>query len=468
MNYLNSDFLLSTPTARRLYHEVAAHQPIFDYHTHLCPREIAENSGFGDLTDIWLRGDHYKWRAMRAAGEPESLITDQDADPRERFHAWARTVPKLVRNPLHHWTHLELKRYFDCDLVLSPETADDIWEIAGARLGADDFRVQSIIKDFKVRVIGTTDDPVDSLEYHQAFAAQSSETRLCPTFRPDRATLTADFTAWNAWTDALAESSEVRVDSAASFLEALERRHAFFHENGSRISDHDINLFPYAECSDFQAEAIFKKLRSETALDAGEAEQWWTYVLQHVGRWNAKRGWVMQFHIGVIRRPNTRIRESLGADTGHDSMYDEAIIQKMAAFLDSLDKESSLPKCVFYHVNPAMLYPIGVLMGAFQDGSVAGKMQLGSGWWFLDTIHGMRMQMETLSSIGLLSQFVGMLTDSRSFLSFPRHEYFRRILCQLIAEDVDAGLIPNDNALLDKLIADICYGNADAYFNIPL
>ncbi|HAV13785.1 MAG TPA: glucuronate isomerase [Opitutae bacterium] len=466
MSYLNENFLLSNATAERLYHEVAAHQPIFDYHTHLSPEEVANNATFGNLADIWLGGDHYKWRAMRAAGEPENLITGKDASPREKFDAWARTVPQLVRNPLHNWTHLELKRYFDCDLVISPATADEIWALANERLGSPDFNTHNLLKKFDVRAVGTTDDPVDTLEHHIAFAKDEHPTKLCPTFRPDKASITADLQGWNEWHQQLSEASGVRINSAETYLEALKVRHDYFHQHGGRFSDHDINHFPYAKCSDHQAEGIYQKLVSETALNAHEAEQWWTYILQHIARLNSARGWAMQFHIGVVRRPNTRIRESLGADTGHDSVYDDGIITKMAPFLDSLDKEEALPKCIFYHVNPAMLHPIAVLMGAFQDGKTPGKMQLGSGWWFLDTLPGMREQIDTLSAVGLLSKFVGMLTDSRSFLSFPRHEYFRRLLCEIVGQDVENGLIPNDKALTDPLIKDICYGNAKSYFNI--
>jgi glucuronate isomerase len=466
MSYLNKNFLLNSETSKRLFHEVAADQPIIDYHTHLPPEEIAQNAGFGNLADIWLAEDHYKWRAMRAAGEPEDLITNQNADPRDKFNAWARTVPQLVRNPLHHWTHLELKRYFNCDLVLRPKTADTIWDLVNEQLADDRFRTQNILKDFKVEAVGTTDDPADDLEHHIAFNKSEHPTRLCPTFRPDQAMLTNDLQGWNEWADKLATLSGTHITDASSYLAALKTRHDFFHECGGRFSDHDVNHFPYAPCSEKDADAIFQKLRSQTALTDFENEQWWTCILQHVARWNAARGWAMQFHIGVIRRPNTRIREKLGADTGHDSVYDNGIIEKMAPFLDSLDQEDALPKCVFYHVNPAMLHPIAVLMGAFQDGKTAGKMQLGSGWWFLDTIDGMRLQMNTLSSVGLISKFVGMLTDSRSFLSFPRHEYFRRILCELIGQDVENGLIPNDPELLDSLIRDICSNNARNYFGL--
>jgi glucuronate isomerase len=467
MSYLNENFLLSNETAERLFHEVAAHQPIFDYHTHLSPQAVAENAGFGNLADIWLSGDHYKWRAMRAAGIPEELVTGTDSDPKERFLAWARTVPQTIRNPVHHWTHLELKRYFNCDLVLSESTAEEIWSIANEQLASDKFRTQDILRDFNIHAVGTTDDPLDNLEHHIAFAKTDHPTRLCPTFRPDGAMLTVDPQVWNAWADRLAAIAGTVINDATDYIAALKLRHDFFHECGGRFSDHDVNTFPYAPCSDKEANAIFAKLRAEGSLTSFEDEQWRTYILQHVARWNAARGWAMQFHIGVVRRPNTRIRLQLGADTGHDAMADDGIIAKMAPFLDSLDVEEALPKCVFYHVNPAALYPIAVMMSAFQDGKIAGKMQLGSGWWHLDTLHGMTAQMETLSSVGLFPKFIGMLTDSRSFLSFPRHEYFRRLLCDIIGRDVAAGLIPDDDEVLEQLVKDICINNAKNYFNLP-
>ena len=467
MSYLNENFLLSNKTAQRLFHEIATHQPIFDYHTHLSPQDVAENAGFGDLADIWLSGDHYKWRAMRAAGIPEELVTGKDSDPKERFLAWARTVPQTIRNPLHHWTHLELKRYFNCDLVLSESTAEDIWAIANEQLASDKFRVHNILTDFKIHAVGTTDDPLDKLEHHTAFAKTDHPTRLCPTFRPDGAMLTADLNAWNQWADRLAALTANSLADASGYIAALKLRHDYFHDCGGRFSDHDVNTFPYAPCSDKEADQIFAKLRAEQTLSNLEDEQWRTFILQHVARWNAARGWAMQFHIGVIRRPNTRIRLKLGADTGHDAMYDDGVVTKMAPFLDSLDVEEALPKCIFYHVNPAALYPIAVMMGAFQDGKIAGKMQLGSGWWHLDTLHGMTQQMETLSSVGLFPQFIGMLTDSRSFLSFPRHEYFRRLLCNIIGRDVEAGLIPDDADVLDQLVKGICIDNAKSYFSLP-
>jgi len=467
MSYLHENFLLPNKTAQRLYHEVAATQPMMDYHCHLPPEAVAGNARFPDLAGIWLAGDHYKWRAMRAAGEPEELVSNPDADPKEKFDAYARTVPQTVRNPLHHWTHLELKRYFDIDLVLGPETADEIWETANAKLAEDRFNVHNICKDFDIRAIGTTDEPIDSLEHHVKHNAGDHPTKIFPTYRPDKGMLTHDVNAWNVWTDKLADVADRKLDSAAGFIAALKQRHDFFHQTGCRLSDHGLETCPYAPCTDEEATGIFNKLRDGQNLDAREAEQWMTYILQRVGRWNAEKGWTMQFHVGAMRNMNARMFDKLGPDTGYDAMFDEPLVRKFGAFLDSLASEDALPKCIFYHVNPNMLYPLATMMGSFQDGSVPGKMQLGSGWWHVDTLDGMTQQIEALSSVGLLSQFVGMLTDSRSFLSFPRHEYFRRILCGILGKDVEAGLIPDDQALLDNLVRGICYENAKRYFNFP-
>lgn len=467
MSYLHENFLLPSQTSQRLFHEVAANQPIMDYHCHLPPQAVAENHRFPDLAEIWLGGDHYKWRAMRAAGIPEDVVTGQDIDPKEKFDAWAKTVPLTVRNPLHHWAHLELKRYFDCDLVLSPKTADAIWELANAKLNEDSFNVHNICSQFDIRVIGTTDDPVDSLEHHIAHNGGAHSTKLLPTFRPDKAMLTADLQAWNQWTDQLAASAAVSISSAADLVSALKSRHDYFHEKGCRLTDHGLEYCPFSPCTGEQAELIYSKLRSSQVLSALESDQWMTYLMQQVARWNAARGWTMQLHLGAIRNTNARMFQKLGPDTGYDAMFDEPIIRRLAGFLDSMASEDALPKCIFYHVNPNMLYPLATLMGSYQDGKTAGKMQLGSGWWHVDTLDGMTQQIEALSSVGLLSQFVGMLTDSRSFLSFPRHEYFRRIVCGIVGKDVEAGLIPDDNELLDKLITDICFGNAQRYFNFP-
>jgi len=467
MSFIHDDFLLPNAAARRLYHEVAAPQPILDYHCHLPPEEVATDRRFPDLAEIWLGGDHYKWRAMRAAGIPEELVTGRDADPREKFRAWARTVPQTVRNPLYHWTHLELKRYFDCDLLLSPSTADEIWELTSTRLAEPRFSTQSILRDFDVRVVGTTDDPADSLEHHEGFAESGHPTGMYPTFRPDRAVLVHDPVRWREWADRLGEAAGRDPGTLEDFMTALEDRHRFFHEHGCRLSDHGLESCPFAPCSAAEARTIYETLRRGGELDPLKAEQWQTWILQHVGRWNASRGWTMQLHLGALRSANTRMLRRLRPDTGYDSQSDEPLTRRLAAFLDSLEQSGELPKTVLYHVNPAFLAPLATLMGSFQDGVTPGKMQLGSGWWHLDTLDGMTAQIEILSSVGLLGRFVGMLTDSRSFLSFPRHEYFRRLLCKIIGEDVEAGLIPNDAGLLDGLVRGICYENAREYFGFP-
>jgi len=467
MSYLHENFLLPNKTAQRLFHEVAAHQPMMDYHCHLPPEAIANNARFPDLAEIWLGGDHYKWRAMRAAGESEEFVTGQ-ASPKEKFDAWARTVPQTLRNPLHHWAHLELKRYFDTDLVLSPKTADAIWELSNAKLAEDSFNVHNICKQFDIRAIGTTDDPIDSLEHHTAHNASALKTKIFPTYRPDKAMITTNVQAWNEWTDQLAAVCGQSLDCATALVDALKARHDFFHEVGCRLTDHGIEYCPFSPCTDSEAEAIFKKLRAGQALNAEQADQWMTYLLQYVARWNAARGWTMQFHLGAIRNTNGLMLKRLGPDTGYDSMFDEPVIRRLAGFLDSIASADTMPKCIFYHLNPALLYPLATLMGSYQDGQTAGKMQLGSGWWHVDTLDGMRTQIDVLSSVGLLSRFVGMLTDSRSFLSFPRHEYFRRLVCSILGSDVEAGLIPDDQELLDQLVADICYNNAKNYFNFDL
>ncbi len=467
MSYLHENFLLPNKTAQRLFREVAKDQPIMDYHCHLPPEAMANNARFPNLADVWLGDDHYKWRAMRASGEPESLITGKDSSPKEKFDAWARTVPQTVRNPLHNWTHLELKRYFGIDLVLNPSTADEIWERANAQLSQDSFNVHKICKDFNIRAIGTTDDPVDNLAHHSAFNASGSKTKMLPTFRPDKAMQTTHLQAWNEWTDKLAAVSGKSIGGAADFMAALKARHDFFHEQGCRLSDHGLEACPCHPCSIEQAEIIFKKLRAGEAPSAHEAEQWISYTMQAVAHWNTEKGWTMQLHLGPFRNNNTKMFKQIGPDTGYDSMLDEPVARKTVAFLDSLITADALPKTIFYHLNPSSLYPLAALMGSYQDGTVPGKMQLGAGWWHVDTLDGMRTQLEVLSSVGLFSRFVGMLTDSRSFLSFPRHEYFRRLLCNIIGTDVEAGLIPDDKDLLDDLVKGICFENAKNYFNFP-
>lgn len=464
MNFIGDDFLLGKKTARRLFHEVAAELPIIDYHNHLPPREVAENHRFRDLAEIWLGGDHYKWRAMRANGIDERFITG-DAEPREKFRAWARTVPMTLRNPLHHWTHLELARYFGITDLLDETTADSIWERANERLAAPDFCVQGILERMRVRVICTTDDPTDSLEPHRAYRLIGLAARMLPTFRPDRALAIADGEAWNEWADRLAAVAGTPIAGFADFVNALKTRHDFFHESGGRLSDHGLDACPAADATDEELARIFRRARDGGEVTALDAEKFATRVLLEVGRWNHARGWAMQLHLGPQRNNNSRYLARLGRDAGFDSIGDEPQARRLAWFLDALDRDDRLPRTILYNLNPRDNYVFASMIGNFNDGTVPGKIQFGSGWWFLDQREGIEWQLNALSNLGLLSRFVGMLTDSRSFLSFPRHEYFRRILCNLLGSEAEAGLLPNDFPLLARYVEAISFGNARDYFS---
>jgi glucuronate isomerase len=460
-SFIHPDFLLGSPLGGRLYHEVAEPLPIIDYHTHLPPGDIATNRRFADLSAIWLEGDHYKWRALRANGIEERLITG-DAEPREKFLAWAATVPMTLRNPLYHWTHLELARYFDIHELLDENSAESIWERANARLAQPDFSTQGILEKMKVEVVCTTDDPTDSLEAHAA--CRGLKTRVLPTFRPDRGLSIEDVPAWNPWVDALSARSGIRVDAFEDFLAALRARHDFFHEMGGRLSDHGLSFCPAADASDAELAAIFAKARSSGEITAVEAEKFATRVLLEVARWNAEKGWTLQLHIGALRNTNTRQLKALGRDTGYDSIGDWPQAERLRWFLDRLERDDALPRTILYNLNPASNYVFASMIGNFQDGKTAGKIQFGSGWWFLDQKEGIEWQINALSNLGMLSRFVGMLTDSRSFLSYPRHEYFRRILCEMLGRDVERGEAPNDWKLLSKLVEGVCHRNAKEFF----
>jgi glucuronate isomerase len=465
---MNADFLLPDDCSRRLFHEYAAQMPIIDYHCHLPPADIASNATFRDLAHAWLGGDHYKWRAMRSNGVPEQDITGHDADYRT-FIAWAKTVPQLIGNPLYHWTHLELQRYFDIYEPLSERTAPAIWDACNAQLVRPEFGARSLLMRLNVRAVGTTDDPADTLEHHIAYAAvrQVNEPVMVPSFRPDRALATDDLLVWQAYIDKLAASADIAIGSYQSLITALDARHAVFHKLGCRASDHGLAV-PFASFSTPQAlEAIFAKLLGGTVLSAAEADAYKTAVLLDVGRMNAKRGWAMQLHLAAVRNVNTRMFNQLGPDTGYDAVNDEQISVKLGAFMNALQSENMLPKTILYSLNPNDLEVLGTMMGCFQDGSSPGKIQMGSAWWFNDHIEGMRQQMLSLGNLGLLSRFVGMLTDSRSFLSFPRHEYFRRILCALIGGWMERGEIPPDFETFGAMVQDISYRNAKNYFAIP-
>ena len=465
MSYIHDDFLLSTDSARRLYHDYAATEPILDYHSHLPPDEIADDCRYTDLFDIWLRGDHYKWRAMRAAGIDEELCTGA-ASPEEKFHAWARTVPQTVRNPLFHWTHLELKRYFDIDDLLNETTAQSIWARANERLAGDELSACGILKKFNVRAVCTTDDPTANLEEHGRIADSDLATRVYPTFRPDAALLVDYPDVWNSWVDRLASIVGVEIRGLQSLLDALANRHAAFHATGCRLSDHGLPYCYADDCTETQAKAIFDEARRGQAATPEQHARFASYLMFFFGQLDAEKGWTKQLHLGPQRSNNTRLFERLGPDIGCDSIGDWPQAEPLIRYLDRLDREETLPKTIVYNINPADNYVFATVLGSFQDGRVAGKMQFGSGWWHLDQKDGIEWQLNTVSSVGLLPRFIGMLTDSRSFMSFPRHEYFRRLLCNLVGRDVETGALPRDFNLIGGMIRDICYQNAKDYLGL--
>ncbi|MEI6676334.1 MAG: glucuronate isomerase [Verrucomicrobiota bacterium] len=463
MAYLDENFLLYTPTARRLFHEVAKDQPIIDYHCHLSPLEIAGNRRWANLAELWLGGDHYKWRLLRANGVPEELITGEST-ARERFQAWAQTVPFTLRNPIHHWTHLELQRCFGIDLLLSPATADEIWERANEKLAAPEFCAHGLLHQFDVRMVGTTDDPADPLTDHLTIATSGLSTRVLPTFRPDKAFLVDQPELLDEWLGKLEEVSDLSIVCLADLLAALQKRHDDFHAAGGRLSDHGLGRCPALACSDEDASLIFDKARSGKAATAEEKEQFSFYLLVFFGQLDAARGWTKQLHLGAFRNTNSLMHGTLGPDCGCDTIGDFRQGEALVRYMNALASENALPKMILYNLNPADNYLFAAMTGAFQDGSVVGKIQFGSGWWFLDQKNGIELQLDALSATGLLSRFVGMLTDSRSFLSFPRHEYFRRILCNLLGSEAERGELPDDFAALAGLVKAVCYENARDYF----
>ncbi len=463
---MQEDFLLRGETARRLYFEVARDLPIIDYHCHLPPKDLAENRRFGNLFEAWLEGDHYKWRAMRSNGVAEVFCTG-DADPYDKFLAFARTVPHTIRNPLYHWTHLELKRYFGFSGILNEDSAPAVWEMANEQLNDGDLDVAGILKKFRVAVVCTTDDPTDSLEHHQALAGKDFPARVFPAFRPDKVLCPEKTEVFNPWVDALADRVGHRINSLDDLLTAIGERHEFFHSMGGRLSDHGLNVLPAREISPEKAAEVFAQARKGQAVSAEESEGLATYLMVAMGQMDFERGWTRQFHLGAMRNNSSRLYRNLGPDTGFDSIGDWQHAERLSRHLDLLDRDGKLPRTILYNLNPSDNYVFGTMIGNFQDGTIPGKIQFGSGWWFNDQIDGMEAQINALSNLGLLSRFVGMLTDSRSFLSFPRHEYFRRILCNLVGRDVDEGLIPNDPELIDGLVRRVSYENARDYFGFP-
>jgi glucuronate isomerase len=465
--FLTEDFLLQTQTANALYHDFAENMPIFDYHCHLPVEEIAANRTFENLTDIWLRGDHYKWRAMRANGTAERLITG-DASDFEKFQAWAATVPNTLRNPLYHWTHLELKRYFGVSgKLLNPETAEEIYTGCSARLREGDFSTRRILERMNVKVVCTTDDPTDTLEHHLRLKADRTfPVKVLPAFRPDKALGVESPKDFNKWVGRLEASAGLAIKSFDSFLEAIRRRHDFFHQAGCRLSDHGIE-HPFAV--DYTAKDVnnaFQKARQGKKPTPAEALKYKSAVMLELARMDAEKGWTQQFHFGALRNINSKAMATLGPDTGYDTIGDFEMARTLARFLDGLEREGRLAKTILYVMNSRDNEVVATAIGCFQDGSLPGKMQFGSAWWFNDQKDGIERQINTLSNMGLLSRFVGMLTDSRSFLSYPRHEYFRRVLCNLLGNDVENGELPDDMELLGNMVKDICFRNAEAYFGI--
>ncbi|MBN2350291.1 MAG: glucuronate isomerase [Bacteroidales bacterium] len=462
--FLDENFLLQTKTAEYLYHEHAVKMPIIDYHNHLIPRQIAENTKFENITQAWLHGDHYKWRAMRTNGVAEKYCTG-DASDWEKFKKWAETIPYTFRNPVFHWTQLELKRYFDIHDLLTPESAKSIYDKANIMLNSEDFRVRGLLNKMNVEVVCTTDDPSDTLEYHQQYAKENQNMRLIPAWRPDKSMAVEDSASFNEYINRLGASAGKEISSYRSLLEVLKMRHDYFHENGCRLSDHGLEEFYVGVYTPREIENIFSKLKKNKSLSAEEINKFKSAALYDLAVMDYEKGWTQQFHFGAMRNNNTRMYKKLGPDIGFDSIGDFKIATSMSRFFDRLNSEGKLAKTILYNLNPADNEIVATMIGNFQDGSVPGKLQWGSGWWFLDQKKGMEDQLNTLSVLGLLSRFVGMLTDSRSFLSYPRHEYFRRILCNLIATDVENGELPDDKKILGNMVEDICYNNAKNYFN---
>jgi glucuronate isomerase len=462
-SFLGDDFLLENTYAVTLYHEYAREMPIIDYHCHLSPRDIADNRQFADITAAWLEGDHYKWRAMRTNGVAEYYITGQ-ASHAEKFEAWASTVPYTLRNPLYHWTHLELKRYFGIDQLLTSDNAQPVYEACNAKLSEDDFRVRGLLGKMRVEVVCTTDDPVDDLAAHKTIADSNLELKVLPTFRPDKALL-LNQPGWKAYIGKLGDTVGSNITDFASLCAALQSRVDYFHTHGARLADHGLNHLPFAPGASAKASAVFQKALAGQPVSQEEIWAYQSATLIELGRMYHAKDWAQQFHLGALRNNNSRLFAQLGPDTGFDSIGDFSQARALSSHLDALDRTDQLPKTILYNLNPADNAVFATMAGNFNDGSQPGKVQYGSAWWFLDQLDGMEQQINTLSNMGLLSRFIGMLTDSRSFLSYPRHEYFRRLLCNLFGNDIERGHLPADLPWIGKLVQDICYHNAKRYFD---
>lgn len=463
--FLDDNFVLQTETAQKLYHEHAKGLPIIDYHCHLDPKMIAENHQFDNIGELWLGGDHYKWRAMRANGIAEKYITGADTSDWEKFEKWAETIPYTMRNPLYHWTHLELKTAFGITKILNSSTAGEIYEECTAKLRTSEFSARGLMKHYNVEVVCTTDDPADTLEYHKQLKDEGFAIKVLPTWRPDRAMAVESPEAFKSYVKKLSEVSNTDIISFNDFIAALHKRHDYFADLGCRLSDHGFEAFYADDYTDAEINSIFAKVYGGNNLTCEEISKFKSAMLYIGAVMDCEKGWTQQFHYGVIRNNNTRFFNRLGADAGFDSISDPNTAKSMAKFFDKLDKDNLLAKTIIYNLNPRDNEVVATMAGNFQDGTIAGKIQFGSGWWFLDQKNGMEAQMNVLSTLGLLSRFVGMLTDSRSFLSYPRHEYFRRILCNLVGNDVEQGLLPaSEIAFLGKMVENISYYNAKEFF----
>ncbi|WP_010238190.1 glucuronate isomerase [Clostridium arbusti] len=466
-NFMNEDFLLNTETSQKLFHNYAEKMPIIDYHCHISPKEICDDKKFKNITEAWLYGDHYKWRLMRSFGIDEKYITGDSTDY-EKFLSYVKALQSAIGNPLYHWTHLELKRYFGIDEVINEENAKNIWEKANKLLEQDDFTVREIIKKSNVKAICTTDDPTDSLEYHLKLKDDNDfNTKVFPAFRPDKA-LNINKVGFVDWIKKLGQVSKKHIDNYTEFLNAMEDRINFFHSVGCRVSDHALDYVPYLEATIEEVSEIFSKALQGSQITFEEETKYRTYTMKFLGEHYSKLGWVMELHINAFRDNNSRMFDKMGPDTGFDSVNDNNITYPLSRLLDSLEKTDSLPKTILYSLNSNDNYKLSTLMGCFQGSGILGKIQLGAAWWFNDSKDGMIEQMKALASTGLLSSFVGMLTDSRSFLSYTRHEYFRRILCEFIGDLVENGEVPNDDELLKNIVENICYKNAQNYFEMDI
>ena len=464
-NFLDENFLLSNKTAEKLYHSYAKQMPIIDYHCHLLPQQIAEDHQFKNITEAWLSGDHYKWRAMRTNGIDEAFCTGNKPD-QEKFQEWAKTVPYTLRNPLYHWTHLELSRYFGINKILNQDSAAAIYEESTALIQKPEFSVKNLLRKMNVALVCTTDDPIDDLAFHEKIKNDGFEIPILPAFRPDNAMNVASPEKFNQYVKKLQAVTNISISSFDDYLYALQNRHDFFADAGCGVSDHGLEEIYAEDFTGSEIDTIFDKIHGGKELNEIEQKKFKSAMLIHFAEWDHEKGWAQQFHLGALRNNNSRMLQQLGPDTGWDSIGDFSQGRALSKFLGKLDSDNKLAKTILYNLNPADNELMATMIGNFNDGSMPGKIQYGAAWWFLDQKDGMVKQMNALSNMGLLSRFVGMLTDSRSFLSFPRHEYFRRLLCNLFGEEIERGELPNDEEWIGKVIQDICYRNARNYFNL--